>query len=65
MSISPIQYLREYRLQKAAELLLVTDDKIKTIALNCGFNDMSYFTKSFKEFKGMLPGDYRKITGYK
>ncbi len=60
LGISPMKYLKEYRLQKAADMMIVSDEKIKIIALNCGFNDVSYFTKSFKEFKGMLPREYRK-----
>ncbi len=59
LGISPIQYLKEYRIEKAAELLITTDLKINEVGTQCGFNDISYFTKSFREQKGITPKDYR------
>ena len=56
----PIQYLKLYRVQRAAELLASTDRKIQDIAGACGFQDMSYFTKTFRELKGVTPGEYRR-----
>lgn len=58
---SPIQYLKQYRIQQAAELLLTSQDKVADIASNCGFQDMSYFTRSFRELKGCTPTQYRQI----
>lgn len=57
---SPIQYVKRYRVQKAAELLSSTDRKIADIGALCGFQDTSYFTRSFREIKGMSPGEYRR-----
>lgn len=45
---SPIQYVKQVRIQKAAELLLRTDLKISDIGLQCGFQEMSYFAKAFR-----------------
>lgn len=56
---SPIQYVKQYRIQQATARL-GTSEKISDIAVQCGFQDMSYFTKSFREFKGMTPSQYRK-----
>lgn len=56
---SPIQYLKQYRIQKAAELLRATDEKIADIGTLCGFMDTSYFTKTFREHKGCTPSRYR------
>ena len=56
---TPIQYLKQYRLQQASALLLSTDQKSADIALACGFQDMSYFTKSFREQYGTTPIQYR------
>ena len=51
-------YLRK---QEAAELLLVTTDKpIKQIAIELGFDDSSYFTKTFKRYAGITPLEYRQ-----
>ena len=58
---TPIQYLKQYRIQKAAELLSSTTMKIADIGAQCGFQDMSYFSKIFREQKGMSPTDYRAM----
>lgn len=56
----PIQYLKQFRIQKAAQLLLATRKKVGDIGAECGFQDTSYFTKTFRELKGCTPGEYRK-----
>ena len=63
IGIPPIQYLKQYRVQKAAELIASTDRKIADIAASCGFPDTSYFTRSFREIKGVTPGEYRRRNG--
>lgn len=57
---TPIRYVKQVRIQKAAELLTSTDRKISDIGGACGFQEMSYFAKSFRELKGCTPGDFRK-----
>ena len=57
---TPIQYLRKYRLQCACQLLLSTESSINDIASQCGFHDLSYFIKTFREYKGETPGEYRR-----
>ena len=57
---TPIQYLKKYRIQQAARLLTESTEKISEIAVKCGFQDMSYFTKSFREQMGSTPSEYRK-----
>lgn len=57
---TPIQYLRQLRIQKAAELLAKTDRRIADIGALCGFQEMSYFAKIFREMKGRTPSEYRK-----
>lgn len=56
---SPIQYVKQYRIQQAAQQILETSDRISDIAVRCGFQDMSYFTKSFREETGCTPTEYR------
>lgn len=60
---SPIQYLKTYRLQRAAYLLTHTDHAIGQIGLECGFEDGSYFTRSFHAMFHCTPQDYRKAGG--
>ncbi len=59
IGLSPIQYVKHFRIQKAAELLLSSEKRIGTIATSCGFPDISYFTRTFRELKGVTPGEYR------
>lgn len=59
---TPIEYLKMYRIERAARKLLGTDMSITDIAYSTGFNDLSYFIKTFKEYKKCTPKNYRKIT---
>lgn len=57
---TPIDYLLEYRIEKAESLLTGTSDSITDIALRTGFSNNAYFGKLFKAQKGLTPGAYRK-----
>ena len=57
---SPVELLRNARLNKAYQLLLTTDKSVSEVAYAVGFTSPSYFTKCFKEEYGMVPGDVRK-----
>ena len=57
---TPIEYLNYYRIECACEQLLTNDLPITEIAFNCGFNDTSYFIKTFKKYKGVTPKQYLK-----
>ena len=57
---TPIQYLKSLRIKKAAELLTNTDLKIVDIGIICGFQDMSYFAKTFRNIYGCTPSKYRE-----
>lgn len=57
---SPLDYLIEYRVRTAKKMLETTDLSITDIALRCGFNSNSYFTKLFHRICGKTPNAYRK-----
>lgn len=59
IGVTPIRYLRQFRIQKAAELLADTPLEIGQIAARCGFQEMSYFARAFRAEKGCTPSDYR------
>lgn len=61
---TPIQYLKQYRIQQAARFLTETCQKVSDIAILCGFQDMSYFTRSFRAQMGCVPTEYRKTAGF-
>lgn len=53
-------YLNEIRIDKAAELLVSSDEKSIEIAGACGFENIGYFNKRFKNLKGSTPSKYRE-----
>lgn len=53
------EYLIERRIQAAMMRLRGGDEKILTIALDCGFNDLAYFNRKFKQLLGQSPSTYR------
>jgi len=55
-----ISYLNEYRINRAMKLLEETDDNISEIVYQCGFENLSYFSKIFSQLKGHKPIEYRK-----
>lgn len=57
---SPMRFILDYRIEKASSMLLTTMKKSCEIAIECGFNDFSYFTKVFRQKKGITPVEYRK-----
>lgn len=57
---TPISYLTQYRLNRAKELLVTTEDSITSIASNVGFESNSYFTSVFSRTFGITPKCYRK-----
>lgn len=60
MGVGFISYLNDYRLEIAAEMLISSDSNILDIAIACGFDNLSYFNRSFKKKYGITPGKYRK-----
>lgn len=54
-------YIRFCRIEKAKDLLTRKKMSIAEISRTCGFNDASYFTKSFKQMTGKLPKDFLAI----
>jgi AraC-like DNA-binding protein len=56
----PIEYLVRLRIQRAMELLRGTDLSVTEVALEVGFNDSNYFTRSFRKASGQSPRQYRQ-----
>ncbi len=56
---SPIDYLLQVRLSKAADLLLRTELPISEVSQKCGFRDSNYFSRQFKKRYNISPRDYR------
>ncbi len=57
---SPVNYLRQVRLDKAKEFLMMTSHSIQEISHFVGFDDVSYFSRVFRKETNMSPNEYRK-----
>lgn len=56
---TPFEYLNRLRIVKSCEMLIRTDKKITEIASLCGFNNISYFNRTFYKIMGVSPSGYR------
>lgn len=54
------QYLTEYRLKKAQELLDDPRNTVYSVSAMVGYNDSNYFSKAFKKYTGISPSVYRE-----
>lgn len=60
IQLSPMQYLLKYRVMRGADLLLrERGTSISQIALLCGFDSPSHFSKMFRRFYDCSPKEYR------
>lgn len=58
--VSPKQYIINFRLQKAKELMCNTNLNIRQIASLIGFDDQLYFSRLFRKYENLSPLDYIK-----
>ncbi|MHB9140812.1 MAG: ATP-binding protein [Paludibacter sp.] len=58
--LSPVEFIRAFKLQKACEMLSNTNYSIKEIGYGLGFNNLSYFVKCFREQFGVTPTTFRQ-----
>lgn len=58
--ITPIQFIKQIRLEKAQELLETTFLRVQQIGFEVGITDQSYFNREFKKKYGLSPNQYRE-----
>lgn len=58
--VTAFTQLNYLRVSRAADLLLLSNDSIVAIAETCGYENVSFFIRKFKEFHGCTPSVYRK-----
>ena len=58
--MTPAEYIREKRLQKAALLLITTNQDVKQIGTSLGFCTHSFFSDCFRRQYGITPSQYRQ-----
>lgn len=59
--LTPIEYIRSVKLERAVELLEKSDYNVAQIAYMTGFGTPSYFSKLFKAQFNMLPSEYINV----
>ncbi|MEO1485526.1 MAG: AraC family transcriptional regulator [Bacteroidota bacterium] len=57
---TPAHYINTKRLEKAAELLQLTDKRITDVCYECGFSSLSTFSKSFSKKYQVAPSEYKR-----
>ncbi|WP_094550662.1 helix-turn-helix transcriptional regulator [Petroclostridium xylanilyticum] len=60
MGITPNNFITKLRLDKAKELLVKTNQPISEVALECGFENIPYFSFLFKKHLNISPGEFRR-----
>ncbi|WP_127495956.1 helix-turn-helix domain-containing protein [Paenibacillus glycanilyticus] len=60
LGVNFLDYVHQYRIEKAKALLQASDMKIHSVAKEVGYYDEAHFTKTFKKWTGMLPSQYKK-----
>jgi AraC-like DNA-binding protein len=60
MDISPLDFLRNYRLRRAAEMIREGALSLNEVAEKTGFGTYSYFSVAFKKHYNISPKDYRQ-----
>lgn len=58
--MSPNDYLRKCRMERAAELLRTSEQPISEVCAQVGIPDAQYFSRVFKSYYGMVPSAYRE-----
>jgi signal transduction histidine kinase/DNA-binding NarL/FixJ family response regulator len=55
------EFIKHFRLEKAKKYLVTKDAQVSQVAYDCGFNNLSHFSKSFKEHTGMTPSEFMDV----
>ena len=58
--MTPVEFLRQMRLKRSAELLSTGNFNVTEVARMCGFDNIGYFRKCFKDEFGVAPSEYMK-----
>ena len=60
LQLSPKEFLTKFRISRAREQLILTEESVENIAVACGYHSTLVFTKNFKQEAGMTPTEFRK-----
>lgn len=60
MGLTPLEYLTDWRLRRATKLLRESQDPVRLVAYQCGYESEAAFARAFKKRFEVSPGEYRK-----
>ncbi len=63
--LSPLNYLTQFRIQQAMQMLEDCRIRVYEVAEKVGYQDIAYFSSTFKKITGMSPSDYQNAQGPK
>ena len=61
LGVTPGQYVLKKKMEYAKGILLYSNIPVAEVGIRTGYEDVAYFSKTFKKFTGYSPGEYRKI----
>lgn len=59
VNMTAIEYLNYYRIGVACDMLEDDSISVSTVALECGYNNISYFNRTFRRYMHCTPKEYR------
>ncbi len=59
VGISPVKYINKLRIEQAKKLIRTTNDNLSSIGFQVGFENIYYFSRTFKQYEGISPLHYR------
>lgn len=65
LGVNFLDYVHQYRVDKAKGLLQSADYKIQAVAKEVGYFDEAHFTRTFKKWTGILPSQYKKENAHR
>ena len=60
LHMTPVEYIRSYRLQAACRMLARGQEPVTAVSHACGLGSSSYFGKIFREYAHCTPSEYRR-----
>jgi AraC family transcriptional regulator len=58
--LTPYQYVIRKRIERAQNLMVISDESLKGISAECGFSDQFHFSNLFRAVVGQRPGAWRR-----
>ena len=59
--LSSVEYINNERIKLSKKLLAETNNNLQSVSDICGFSDVNYFTRVFKQVEGITPKAYQSL----